>query len=290
MSLGFIGNIIILNDFSNSTDYLTYLSRFSEISNQTLMEVIIDGPFETLFRFLSWLLLLFLNPDETHSFFVVLINAIIFISFYRFFGKRFYSIICLLIYIHTPFLDISGNIVRQSLTLALILFIFTLKNSYIKNIMVISLPFIHLSSLPITVYLMFNKFISNQFITVLYIISICLFLTSLNSVFFSDLALISNYTEIETFKAYGSSGNRLDFFTVTLILTLTSVFLFNKKIINNEFFYYFIIASSYFYLMGFQAFSDRYAIYIWYFIPVITSLVLYYLLEKGRVNYDNNFS
>lgn len=248
------------------------------------------GPFEILFRLLAWGLLVFFEPETTHKLFIIIINIIVLISFYKFFDNKFYSIVSLLVYLHTPFLSISSNILRQSLALSLILLTFTIKKTLVQKLLLILIPFIHASSWPIVLYLLLKEAISQKLLIIIYLLSIVLFLTSTNVLIFGGFELLSDYNNIETFTAYGAGGNRKDFFAATLFLTLISIFLYKKDIISAYFINYLLAASSYFYMMGFQAFSDRYAIYVWYFIPIIFTHVLIIILEKRGIKKNESFN
>lgn len=279
--LYFIGNMyyeLIKKGVTNSSDYSNYLSAFSEIKNIEFRHIFELKIFEPIFRMIAWLLLHIVG-EYTFVTIVLTINLLIAIGIYLFYADKNLAIFALVFYTYSPiFMPMSTNIVRQMLVISLIFIIFRLK-SYIK-LWVLILPFIHSSSIIILPIILLHRFIRLSVAIVLLGISILLFISGLNQKIFGGLSIFKQYTSQEFYQLSGFAGNRLDFLAFTLFIIFIGFILYRTTIISVRLMKYLLLTGTAFCLFGFQAFSDRIAIYNWCFLIL---LVPYLMLLIRRV-------
>ncbi|MCE4950833.1 EpsG family protein [Staphylococcus hominis] len=271
--------IILKLNINEATDYKSYMLFFQTIKDISFVELLQIDYFEPIFKIVTWILLKF-SIDNTYFLIVLLTNLLFCIGFYKFFENKILSITSLYLYSNFSFfLIMSSNILRQTLVIALIIIIIS---NYKKHKFLIPfLPFIHLSSLPILLFLIVHKWVKIKYIIITLFISLIFFLTNINSFIFGKMAFISEYNNKYIFEYYGETGNRMDFFILTLMIILFSVFLYKFKYISHFIFKYTLITGIYFYLFGFQAFSERLAIYNWYLIIIFIPLLLKILKKEN---------
>jgi len=275
---------LVYYPLNESTDYLTYQLFLNDLKQINLSEVWFYNHFEIAFRYICWILV---KMFDNNTFFVLVFitNLIIIIALYRTFEDRMNSIIAIYIYMYAPLLfEMSTNIIRQSLVIALILLILTIKSKY-KFILVVILPFIHSSSLIFSIYFIFHKYFKTKFMVIITILSALLFLTGTNRIIFTTLGFHSEYTDITTTlyeNVKNRTGNRIDFFILTTVSTFIGYYLYRKKKLNTYIFKYVLLSSILFYCIGFQGFSDRLAIYNWWSLLICIPLFINYILEGKR--------
>lgn len=136
-------------------------------------------------------------------------------------------------------------------------------------------PLFHITSLPISIVLLYFKWFNLKLRTALslWVISIGLFVTNLNTKIFSRLeySLLETYTSESVYERY-SAVNRLDFLLFSILFTCLFLFLYNyteDKATYNILIKLYLILNTYFLLLGFIAFNDRIAAYSWMLIPLI---------------------
>lgn len=264
--------LILDKGIEQATDYKAYTAFFQVIKNKTFIELVQLNYFEPIFKLLSWILLKFTN-ENAYILLVLLINSLLCIGIYKYFENKILSIITIFLYSNiTFFLVMSTNIIRQTLVISLLFIIIANYNKY-KSLIII-LPFIHVSALPISLFLLVNKYLKIKHLMYLLFISILLFLTNLNSIILGKITFISEYNNVEIFEFYGGEGNRYDFCIFTLVILLLSVFLYKRGYLSLFMLKYTSFTGIYFYLFGFQAFSERIAIYNWYLIILFIPLLI----------------
>ncbi|WP_411841613.1 EpsG family protein [Staphylococcus equorum] len=272
---------ILTKNLSESTDYITYLSAFNKLENLSFYNMLKSDIFEWLFRFMAWFTTQ-IFPNSVFLLFVLLINLILVISFYRFYENKILSIFSILIYTYSPlFFSMSTNILRQMLVISLILLVLTLYKE--KKVINLIFPMIHLSSIVIVIFIYIHNFIKTKYFIYFTLICIILFITNINSMIFSSLSIVSDYTDQQSFTNYGGQPNRLDFLIFTLFIVLLSAILYKAKCLSIIWFKYSLFSASYYFMFGFQAFSERYAIYNWIMLIFLAPLVLQLL--KRRIYY-----
>lgn len=272
---------ILTIDIEKSTDYISYDSAFNKLANINFFNMLKSDIFEWLFRLLAWLITR-ISLDSTFFIFVILINLIFIISIYRFHKNKILSIFSLLIYTYSPlFLGMSTNILRQMLVISLITLVLTLFKE--KRVINLLFPAIHLSSIVIVIFIYINNYIKIKYFVYFALICIILFITNINSMIFSSLPIVSDYTDQQSFTNYGGQPNRLDFLIFTLFIVLLSAILYKAKCLSIIWFKYSLFSASYYFMFGFQAFSERYAIYNWIMLIFLAPLVLQLL--KRRIYY-----
>lgn len=272
---------ILTKNLSESTDYITYLSAFNKLENLSFYNMLKSDIFEWLFRFMAWFTTQ-IFPNSVFLLFVLLINLILVISFYRFYENKILSIFSILIYTYSPlFFSMSTNILRQMLVISLILLVLTLYKE--KKVINLIFPMIHLSSIVIVIFIYIHNFIKTKYFIYFTLICIILFITNINSMIFSSLPIVSDYTDQQSFTNYGGQPNRLDFLIFTLFIVLLSAILYKAKCLSIIWFKYSLFSASYYFMFGFQAFSERYAIYNWIMLIFLAPLVLQLL--KRRIYY-----
>ncbi|WP_436891275.1 EpsG family protein [Mammaliicoccus sciuri] len=270
--------LVITFPIEKATDYYSYLSSFNIIQKTSIYDLFSLSLFEPLFRIIAWILLNIFS-NNAYLVIVVIINIIIIIAIYINFHNKILPSFAIAIYIYLPlFLPMSTNILRQMLVVSLILLILGGKNRF--RIINFCLPFIHMSSLIITIYLLFAKRINLKLLYCITGASAILFLSSTNTFIFGHILSINYYSSDAIFKHYGNIGNRPDFFIITTFILALSVLLFKKKLINIYIFKYTLVTSAFYFCMGYQAFSERFAIYNWILLLIFIPNLLE-LIKKG---------
>lgn len=272
---------IIFYPIKMSSDYNSYVSSFKSIEKLHILELLKNDTFEPIFRILSWLLINVFY-ENTYLVIVIIINLVFLISLYKLFDDKNLAIISLFCYIYIPlFFPMTTNILRQMLVISLLLLLLSLSKKYRK--LVFFLPFIHVSSLIFTLFIFIQNKIKIKYLYIFTIISILCFLTNLNTFIFSDLMSIKIYTSDNTFENYGNKGNRIDFFLLTLFVLILSSLLYKNKLLSKLMFRYSLISACFYFCMGYQAFSERYAIYNWILLLVFIPKLLI-IIKKGVKN------
>lgn len=268
-------------NITGSTDYIAYSVAFGDISFSSFKYILNVPVFEPLFRIMAWILL-HITPNSTFVIFVLMINIIIVIGLYRFFEDKNLAIFALVFYSYSPmFLGMSTNIIRQMLVISLILLMFNIQGW--KKIWLFILPFIHTSSILVVLIFIVNKYLKVKYAIAIFSVTVLLFLSNLNQKLFGSLSLFSEYTSVQTYRAYGGSGNRIDFLVFTILIISFGYFLYKYKLISSTFVKYLLLSGSVFALLGFQAFSERIAIYNWFFLIVLVPYI--FPLIKRRIQF-----
>lgn len=269
---------IMTSPLEKATDYRTYISAFNKIQESSIFELLSLNIFEPLFRIFAWILLnLFTN--NTYIIIVLIINLIFAFAIYNLFEDKILSTLGIVFYIYNPlFLSMSTNILRQMIVIGLILLI--LRNKHKFTLLKVSLPLVHFSSLPIAIFFMIHRLISLKILFFITMISCILFLSNLNSYILGDILSINNYSTELSFKNYGNSGNRNDFFILTTLVLCLSIFMYKKNIISSFMLKYTFLSTTLYYLMGYQAFSERFAVYNWILLLIFVPNILV-LIRKG---------
>lgn len=289
ISLGILFGWRTAEDFADTT---TYAMLFEKFSNQSLIYTLNNSPLEKGYTAFQWIVSQ-LAVSTSVYFFIIFI---LFFSFLYFSFRKIYSnsyLFALLGFICTPmFATMSGNIIRTGLAFSFLLlgtiYIYEKKRFQGLLWLLTSITF-HTTVLPFAILLLLfnvNKYKFKLFILG-WIVSAVIFLTNIQTSLFPFLIQINKievYTSQATFEQYGSNGIRLDFFLFNAFLVLS--LLFANKIIfehKNSLINFYLkvtfISSIIFHLLGFIAFSDRLAIYVWLFF-VITLLVMVIEVNK----------
>lgn len=272
-------------DAFNDTE--VYLYIFQQMHSISFKEALLVSPFEIGFTLLQWLIAKF---TINGYFYLSIVFIIFFCSIIKSF-KVFYSynyIIAILMFISTPlFVTMSGNIIRSGLAFSILLLGISFllkgnkKRAYI--IMLISCS-IHTTVLPFVLLMIcynLNKYKIKWYLYA-YIGSIILFITKIHlSVFpfLMNFGKLEIYSQASTLAAYGNNTTRYDFLLFNTILILLVLFA-NKYMykfkdeVMNLFNRLIIIAGVVFNTLGFIAYSDRLAIYVWLFFMISIILAI----------------
>ncbi|SEM88687.1 EpsG family protein [Paenisporosarcina quisquiliarum] len=278
------------------SDTLTYIDFFNDYRNLSLIEAIYSSPMETGFTILQWIISQVTWNSTIYFFILFIIFFIILkISFKKVFKNDY--LFALLAFMCTPmFVSMSGNILRTGLAFSF----FLLGLAYIlKNKKFFSIPWLLLSVLFHTTFLPFvlvivffkiNRFSFRIFYLALFITSL-IFLSNLQTTIFpfiSKFDKVGVYTSQTAFEQYGNNGLRYDFFLFNIFLILFLIII-NKYGLRfkDEFVNYFlkltIFSDVIFHLLGFIAYSDRLAIYVWLFFSITLIVMVLKLSQKYPV-------
>ena len=274
---------IINYPIGKSTDYIAYSLVFSSIKEMSFTEMMQTDYFEYLFRIMSWGLL-HLFGEHTFSIFVYSSNILIAIALYRLFKNKMLAPFALFIYTNGPtFFPMSTNIIRQVLVISLILIILSMRSRF-KLVLAICLPFIHASSIVFAIYFFLHKYFKEKWLLVIAVITAIMFLTHLNQPFFEGLGYDSKYTEATFYELAGaeSEGNRIDFFIFTTLTMVLAIYLRSKDQLSTYIYKYILLSGILFYCLGFQAFSDRLGIFVWYTVFITGPLLINYFVERMK--------
>lgn len=274
------------------TDTATYTWFFENYQDLTFSETLSISPMEKGFTAFQWLISQFTSNPSIY-FFLVFIGSFffIFLSFKKIFLNNY--LFAVLAYICTPlFISMSGNVIRTGFAFGIFLLgsIYIFQQDKVKGgiWLLISCMF-HTTLLPFALVLIIfnpNKYKFNVFI-IASIISALLFLTNTQTTLFpfiTDFDKLDMYSSEDFFQVYGNSGIRVDFFLFNVLL-ISFLFIANKYFFNykNQRINYYLkltlIASVVFHLLGFIAFSDRLALYVW-LLFLITLFIM--VIEKNR--------
>ncbi|WP_105993019.1 EpsG family protein [Staphylococcus simulans] len=275
------GNLFyeLLNkSITKSTDYLSYLIGFEEVMHASFGHVLDVHIFEPVFTVILWILL-HTVPDLTFTVFVLATNVLITIGLYRFFEDKHLSLFALAIYTYFPmFLVMSTNIIRQTFVFGLLLIMFNFKG--IKRLCIFIFPLLHSSSFLIVLILLINKHIKVKYAVLGYLFACVLFVTDINRKLFGTLPMFKRYTSPLYYSLSESSGNRLDFLIFTTAIIVMAFVLYKSHIITAGLMNYMLLTGSLFCLLGFLAFSDRIAMYNWFFLIVLLPYGMQFLKDK----------
>ncbi|PKE50825.1 EpsG family protein [Macrococcoides caseolyticum] len=274
---------LFFTDKSKFTDNYTYLSRFSTLQNMNIKQMMTSEIFEVFFRIISWTLLQIFSIENTFNIIVMITNACLFYTIYKIFDNKQLSIILILLYSLSPFIDYSQNILRQTMCISFLFLTIIIKRRFTKTLIYFLSAFLHISVIPLLLLQMFQKKLNIKFLIFIFISSIILYLTDWNAKIFGDIIYFEEYYNDLAFSRYGSENNRIDFLLVTIFISSYSLFLYFNNYLSRNILIYTLISSIYFCLMAFQAFSDRYAIYVWFLIPYFAVLTLHMIQERIKL-------
>ncbi|WP_262586411.1 EpsG family protein [Staphylococcus sp. IVB6181] len=272
--------VLFEKQITSATDYEAYQIAFEDIKDTDFVHIFTLDIFEPLFRIIAWLLLQGFQ-EYTFIIIVVIINLLIAIGIYHFYDDKNLALFALIFYTYSPiYLTMSTNIIRHLLVISLVIVMFHFKKW--KKLWFLLLPLIHTSSILIVPILMLSRYIRVRFAFISFGLSILLFLTGINQKIFGQLSIFKEYTSAQFYYLSGSSGNRLDFLVFTILIVILGLGLYLTKIITADLMKYLLLSGTEFGLFGFQAFSDRIAIYNWCFLIVLAPYMLV-LIKKNIV-------
>ncbi|MEK3954461.1 EpsG family protein [Psychrobacillus sp. FSL K6-1464] len=292
ITLGIIFGWRPLEDFTDTYNYTVF---FYNYKNHTLLNALEVTPMEKGYTTFQWIISQYTNSYSIFLFLVFILSILLIVLCYR---KIFFEnyLFAMFAFIFSPLFDgLYGNIIRTGIAFGFFMlgsiYIFQHKKIRGSLLLLISSTF-HITLLPFTIVLILINIKKYGFIfyIVIWFISSILFLTK------SQLKLLPILTKLDkidyyagatAFQSYGNSGMRLDFFLFNLFL-IVILFIGNKYIFEfkNEIINYYLkltlIASIVFHFLGFIAFSDRVALYVWHFF-LVTFLVMVIEINKKYI-------
>lgn len=269
-----------------------YTNIFKAFIGLPFFYTLSESPFEIGFTAYQWFISNFTSNINIYiSMVFILFILTVLLGFKKIYGDKLFF--ALLGFICTPmFPTLAGNILRTGLAFSFFLlgsiYIFRMEKKKGYLFCILSVAF-HTTLLPfVLVLLLFNiSKIKMKVFLVGWIASAIIFITNIQMKLFpflSGFEKVELYTSNLSYDIYGNSGIRYDFLLFNTILLIILIIM-NKKFFNfkdlkvNFYFKLTIIASIVFHIMGFVAFSDRVAIYVWLFF-IITTLIMVIEINK----------
>ena len=276
-------------------DSYRYNLGFERISLLTFDQMImLDNP-EFGFRFISWFTSNIINDVKFFFFTLYFLFVVICWKALKNLYESFETYIVfsfLILYPYFLFYIVNGKRQGISLVLMVLAISFIFKKQNVKAIISLGIAFLFHSAIALTypffILIMFFKKTEKLFKISLIILSISIVssIISLNE----QLSLLSNLFNLDTrYTAYLDdsfseiayrTGFRLDF-TLFSLFPLMLYFLFRKQLSeNNEkiltWLSLYILLNSIYHFFSFVVFSDRFAVFSWFILPI----VCYEILKK----------
>lgn len=267
-------------DLESISDLRRYNSHFFYYQGVSLNNIELRN--EPLFSLLQWLIA---NAAGSFRFFLVIVWTVIFTNFIKALKNLFPKSDVLFVFASFVtffiFFNYVLNVMRQGLAISFLILamsvLITKKNKSTFYISIIFAPLFHITSLPLSIILLvYKRFnIKLRTITIVWLLSIVLFLTNLNGRLFSFLPIdqLEVYSSEQVLTQY-SSVNRIDFLTFSVFFALlgylTWRYILNKQAdVYKSILKFYLIFNTFFILLGFIAYSDRLAAYSWMLIPIL---------------------
>lgn len=290
ISLGIIFGWRPLEDFTDTYNYAVF---FNSYKNLTLLNALAETPMENGFTTFQWIISQYTNSISIYLFLVFILSIVLILLSYReIFSKNY--LFAMLAFVFSPLFDgLYGNIIRTGIAFGFFMLgsIYIFQNKKISGslLLLISSTF-HITLLPFAIVLILLNIKKYGFALyiVIWFISSIFFLTKSQLKllpFLMKLDKIDYYAGATAFQSYGNSDLRLDFFLFNLFL-IVLLFIGNKYMFEykNEIINYYLkltlIASIVFHLLGFIAFSDRVALYVWHFFLVTLFIMVIEINKK----------
>lgn len=288
--------VVGTRDVSVGTDTANYTDFFHNV------EFIVDSSrFELLFKYLTYGVKLTTNNPELYFAIIFLLFNYIYIYFYfRAIGeksKRVENIIILfgLMLSSSWYVVATTNGLRQGLSLPLMYLslLFFSERKIIFSILFFGLSLgFHVSSILVLPFVFF-VFLRERLVLFVFIFSAFLYFLGATEILvagISDFLSISLYSDIINYSSESNNwvGFQADFFLYTVFFGVFFYFFqryINKKYIENYirlWKFYCVLMMPYFFF-GFGAYSNRYALIGWLFLPVIQTFFIISSRFSNRV-------
>ncbi|MEB4860652.1 EpsG family protein [Priestia megaterium] len=289
-----IAMAIGMRDITFGTDSFAYSNTFLGLKQFSLIEALKAQIYEPLFIIWQWILGRFFSSP--HTFFMInflFFSGILIIGLRKIVNKRFVLFIFFGYVSLSFFGNMITNIIRQGLSISLIilavcLYINKEKKDIFFFLVLICASLFHYSTVPVALLLTFIniKNIKVKNLLLIWFALFIAFLLKIQNVFspFVNNPIISSYMSDYALRNYGGGIYRKDFLIFSLVWLLLGLFLYKKFKFNLKYsliLKFYIISNLYFLIFGFLPFSERFAIYSWSLIPLLVWYPLS-LIEKSR--------
>ncbi|MFE3977716.1 MULTISPECIES: EpsG family protein [unclassified Priestia] len=282
MMLLIIAIAIGMRNITFGTDSFAYSNTFLQLKDLSLKEALNASIYEPFFIIWQWILArVFTSP---HTFFMI--NFLFFIGilvfgFTKIVNKRF---LVFLVFGYVSiffFSNLITNIIRQGLSLSLIILAVCLyvqkeRKDFYFFLSLFCASLFHYSTVPVALLLTFINVKNTKIKTLLFIwfafsISFLLKIPSIFSPLINDPTL-SRYMSDYASSIYEGGIYRKNFLIFSLFWIVLSLIIYKKINFNLKYsllLKFYILTNLYFLMFGFIPFSDRFAIYSWCFIPLL---------------------
>lgn len=293
VSILFLGSGMIFQPLQG--DSFRYNLAFQRISFLTFEQMLILEKPEFGFRFISWFTSNIINDVKFFFFTLYILFVVVCWKALKNLYESFETYIVfsfLILYPYFLFYIVNGKRQGIALVLMVLAISFIFKNKNVKAIISLAIAFLFHSSIvltyPIFLFIIFFKNSDKLFKMSLIILSISIIssiialneqLSLLSDLFNLDARYTAYFDDSFSEIAY-KTGFRLDF-TLFSLFPLMLYFLFRKQLSeNNEkiliWLSLYILLNSIYHFFSFVVFSDRFAIFSWFILPI----VCYEILKK----------
>lgn len=273
-------------------DAYRYMLGFEKISLVTFIQMIsLDNP-EFGFRILAWFTSIFGDVNIFFLILYLLFSYVVYKSLKNIYISYETYIVYMILFLYPYFIFYIFSAKRQGIALVFMLLAisYLLKNQKIKTTIALLISYLFHSSIvlvyPVFIFMMFYKNIDK-----LFKISLGILLISLISSFLSlneNLNLLTSFFNLDTrYLSYFDNtfeniayktGFRIDFVLFSLF-PITLYFLFRNQITEDKevilkWLSLYMLLNSIYHFFSFVVFSDRFAIFSWFILPIVCYEIL----------------